>query len=68
MRKYGIEPKILKFAHNNLHDKPYLVLVGGKKGGRSGLNIEKPITVGEMNTELFGDEGINCSKGEPDNI
>lgn len=54
MRKYGIEPKVLQPAHNKAEEKPYLVLVSGRKGGKSGLSIEKPIIVNEVNEELFG--------------
>ncbi len=55
MRKYGIEPKIMQFAHHkDTSEKPYLVLVSGKKGGRPGLLVEKPVTVEAMDNELFG--------------
>lgn len=54
MRKYGIEPKVLQPAHNKATEKPYLVLVSGRKGGKSGLVIEKPVIVEDVNRELFG--------------
>lgn len=54
MRKYGIEPKILQPAHNKATEKPYLVLLSGRKGGKSGLVIEKPVIVEDVNRELFG--------------
>ena len=55
MRKYGIEPKIMQFAHNkDTSGRPFLVLVSGKKGGKPGLIVEKPVTVEKMNEELFG--------------
>lgn len=55
MRKYGIEPKVMRFAHHkDTSEKPYLVLISGKKGGRPGLNVEKPVTVEEMDRRLFG--------------
>lgn len=55
MRKYGIEPKVMKFAHHrDTSTKPYLVLISGKKGGKSGLLVEKPVTVEEMDKRLFG--------------
>ena len=55
MRKYGIEPKILQFAHNkNTSGRPFLALISGKKGGKPGLIVEKPVTVEAMNEELFG--------------
>ncbi|MGN0655427.1 MAG: tRNA1(Val) (adenine(37)-N6)-methyltransferase [Ruminiclostridium sp.] len=54
MRKYGIEPKVLQFAHNRAEEKPYLLLVSGRKGGKAGLSVEKPVIVDEVNRELFG--------------
>lgn len=54
MRKYGIEPKIIRFAHNKPEGKPYLVLISGKKGGKPGVIVEEPLIVGEVNKELFG--------------
>lgn len=54
MRKYGIEPKIIRFAHNKPDGKPYLVLISGKKGGKSGVIVEEPMIVGDVNKELFG--------------
>ena len=55
MRKYGIEPKILQPACHKTSDKPYLILLSGRKGGKSGLSLEKPVIVEEVNKELFGD-------------
>lgn len=55
MRKYGIEPKVMRFAHHrDTSTKPYLVLVSGKKGGKPGLIVETPVTVEEMDRRLFG--------------
>lgn len=55
MRKYGIEPKIMQFAHHrDTSVKPYLVLISGKKGGKPGLSVDKPVTVEEMDKRLFG--------------
>lgn len=54
MRKNGIEPKILQPVCSGGSDRPYLVLVGGKKGGKPGLCYEKAATVEEMNRALFG--------------
>lgn len=53
MRKYGIEPKVMQFAHNKAAEKPYLVLMSGRKGGKAGLSVEKPVIVDEVNHELF---------------
>lgn len=55
MRMYGIEPKVMQFAHHSDTGKrPFLVLVSGKKGGKPGLIVEKPVTVSEMDKRLFG--------------
>ncbi len=55
MRKYGIEPKVLQFAHNkDTSGRPFLMLISGRKGGKPGLIAEKPVTVEKMNEELFG--------------
>ncbi len=55
MRKYGIEPKVMRFAHHSdTGERPFLVLISGKKGGKPGLIVEKPVTVSEMNRRLFG--------------
>ncbi len=58
MRKYGIEPKVMQFAHHrDTSEKPYLLLVAGKMGGKPGLIVEKPVTVEDMDKELFGKNG-----------
>ena len=63
MRKYGIEPKIIQFAHHrDTSERPYLVLAAGKKGGRPGLVIEKPVTVENMDRELFGNTEYDKEK------
>ena len=57
MRKYGIEPKVLQFAHHrDTSEKPYLLLISGKAGAKPGLVVEKPVTVESMDRELFGDK------------
>ena len=53
MRKYNIEPKVLQFAHNDPKDKPYLLLVSGRKGGKPGLSVREPAVVEDMNRELL---------------
>lgn len=56
MRKYKIEPKVIRFAHNRGQNKPYLVLISGKKGGKPGVIIDEPVVVEEVNEELFGED------------
>lgn len=60
MRQYKIEPKIIRFAQNRGQNKPYLVLISGKKGGKPGVLIEEPMIVEDVNEELFGED--YCSK------
>ena len=56
MRKYGIEPKVLQFAHHrDTSEKPFLLLISGKVGAKPGLIVDKPVTVENMDRELFGD-------------
>lgn len=43
MRENKIEPKSITFVFNSILDKPWLFLVTGKKGGKSGMIVEKPM-------------------------
>ncbi len=43
MRENKIEPKSITFVHNSVLDKPWLFLVSGKKGAKSGMIVEKPM-------------------------
>lgn len=45
MRQHKIEPKVMTFVCNKEGDKPWLVLISGKKGGKSGLVVEKPLVM-----------------------
>lgn len=45
MRESGIEPKQLTFVQNTAREKPWLILVSGKKGAASGMVIEKPMVL-----------------------
>lgn len=54
MRKYNIEPKVIRFAQNRGQNKPYLVLISGKKGGKPGVIVDEPMIVEDINEELFG--------------
>lgn len=55
MRK--IEPKRLTLVYNKAGEKPWLALIEGKKGGKTGLVIEKPLVMrrgdGEYTEELL---------------
>ncbi len=43
MRENKIEPKSITFVHNSMLDRPWLFLVTGKKGAKSGMVVEKPM-------------------------
>lgn len=43
MRENKIEPKSITFVHNSILDKPWLFLITGKKGAKSGMIVEKPM-------------------------
>ena len=43
MRENKIEPKSVTFVHNGITEKPWLFLITGKKGAKSGMIIEKPM-------------------------
>lgn len=46
MRESGIEPKRLRFLAKSAVSAPSLLLVEGKRGGKSGLVIEPPLIPG----------------------
>ncbi len=43
LKKYDIEPKVIKFIHPRSGKKANLILVEGIKGGKGGLKIETPL-------------------------
>lgn len=55
MRSHGIEPKRLRLVHQRPGSKPWLVLIEGKRGGASSLDLLPPL---EMQTAegRFSDE------------
>ena len=56
MRSNGIEPKRLTFIQANTNTPPSLLLIQGKKGGKSGLVIDKPIYIYRNGTTEYTDE------------
>lgn len=58
MRNNGIEPKRLRFVSKNGLGQPWLVLIEGRRGGKNGLKVEKPLLIentnGEMSDEMLG--------------
>ena len=51
MQLHKIEPKRLTLVYNKEGEKPWLALIEGKKGGRTGLVIEKPLVMRDGNGE-----------------
>ena len=58
MRRFRIEPKRLKFVHPYVDKEPVMVLMEGRKGGGSHLNVEKPLIIygsdGKYTEEITG--------------
>ncbi len=46
MRECGIEPKRMTYVHASLALPPSMVLVEGKRGGKGGLIVTKPLLIG----------------------
>lgn len=51
MQKRKIEPKRLTLVYNKAGEKPWLVLIEGKKGGKTGLVVEKPLVMRDSSGE-----------------
>ena len=51
MQLRKIEPKRLALVYNKAGEKPWLALIEGKKGGKTGLVIEKPLVMRQENGE-----------------
>ena len=57
MHKTGLEPKRLRFVHQKATDVPWLFLLEGKRGRKTGLQVEKPLCLqtpdGAISDELL---------------
>lgn len=51
LRKYKLEPKIVRFVYSTLDKSPILVLIKAVKNGRSFLKVEKPLIIYQSNGE-----------------
>lgn len=49
MRKYNLEPKILKVVYSKNNSEPKLVLIKGIKNGKAFLKIENPLYIYDEN-------------------
>ncbi len=56
LKSNNLEPKRLSFIQANTHTPPSLLLISAKKGGKSGLVIDKPIYIYKDGTTQYTDE------------
>ena len=49
MRALGVEPKSVRMVHSEKNTEAKMILVEGKKGGRSGLKIDSPLIIYQEN-------------------
>ena len=58
LRKYSLEPKILRFVQSKVDEPPNTLLIMAAKGGKVHLNVEKPLIVydeqGKYTREVHG--------------
>ena len=57
MRKNGIEPKRMTYVHATPDHQPSMALVEGKRGGKAGLNITKPLFMEGADIEYIYEKG-----------
>ena len=67
LRKYKLEPKLIRFIHSKQNEKPNLILVKSIKLAKEYLKIEKPLIIykenGEYTDEILEIYGKNkCKK------
>lgn len=55
MKKYTIEPKIIKSVYPKKNKEPKLILIKGVKNGRAFLKVEKPIYIYDENGDYTED-------------
>lgn len=48
LRKYKLEPKVLRVVYPNVNKEPNLVLVEAKKGAKSGIKILSPLILNNL--------------------
>lgn len=57
MRHNGIEPKRMTYVHATKEHQPSMVLVEGKRGGKPGLNITKPLLLDGADIDYIYEKG-----------
>ena len=55
MCAHGIEPKQMRMVHPFIDKEPTMVLIGGVRGGRSRMSVEKPLIIYEKQ-DVYTDE------------
>lgn len=55
MQKKNIQPKKLTLVYNKAGEKPWLALISGKKGGKVGLEIDRPFVMRDEAGEYTGE-------------
>jgi tRNA1(Val) A37 N6-methylase TrmN6 len=48
LRKYNLEPKVLRVVYPNVSKEPNLVLVEAKKGAKAGIKILSPLILNNL--------------------
>ncbi len=63
LKKYNLEPKVLRVVYPKISKEPNLVLIEAKKGAKSGIKILKPLVLNnEDGTETEELKQIYCRK------
>lgn len=65
MNSKGIEPKRLRMVHPRLLDPARMVLVEGRKNGRPGLQVEKPLIVYQGEGRDYSPEVLEMYATQP---
>lgn len=66
MRKYGIEPKCLRFVHPSPYKKPNLILIKGTRGGNPQLKMMEPLYIYDENGNYSKEINEIYCRGERD--
>ncbi|MBO5207378.1 MAG: methyltransferase [Clostridia bacterium] len=64
MRQAEIEPKRMTFVHANTESEPSMVLVFGKRGGKSGLILTRPLIIYRDRTNQEYSDDMNYIMNE----
>ena len=59
MRSAGVEPKRMTFVHASAGSKPSMVLIEAKSGGKSGINVTRPLIIYKSGTSGEYSEDMN---------